>query len=320
MTEAREVMKPLEEAKGKTEDETPPSNDEKPGSVATSYINPQRTLDDWMRATKKVLSETVFMPLEMIVENPWNPNMGTPEEDESLEQVMIEQGPENIWPVTVRPQAQTVFVNDTALKVHQIVDGSRRFRKAKKLKWERMLVRIRYDLDDLAAMKLTMQMNRHGHTDWYKEARLYGSVPAKYTDKEVAAMFKVSDSHISRRKVLLALKEEDVRKAQGLGVQVTVLEEIAKMEDPKARDEAMKKVVSGDKKIVEEVKESKTKKYLCPKCHVQSPTDKYLKCERCNLYYPMKAPKKEKKDEKKEEEKKRLQKEFPHANLEKKGR
>jgi len=303
----------------KTEDETPPSKTKKGSSGSTSLINQaQKTLDmDWTKMHKNYTLRTCFVPLSLIQENDFNPNVMTEEDEGALLLSMMEQGPENTPPIIV--------MESKAYPGYVIIDGAHRYRMARVLSWNKMLITIRHDIDELAAMSLCWKMNaRRGHLDWFREALMFSTLSKKgKSHEEIADLLTVKVPYVQTRISILVIGEENIKKAQEMGISLSALVEVAAIRDPVARDYALDQLLAGEVKTMEEVKEITTKKRTCPECGKEAGKEKYVKCPDGH-YFPIKKPKGEKKvvagtsSVMSEEEKKRLQKEFPHANLEQK--
>jgi len=281
-------------ASSQNEAKTPARTTKKAPSVSTSLINQaQKTLDmDWSKMLKNYGTRTCFMPLSCLFENDYNPNTMTEEDEEALRGNMADQGPEHTPPIIVKP--------DAARNRYEVVDGAHRYRQAKKLKWEQMLVTVRYDVDELGAMSLCWQMNaRRGHLDWFKESRMFSTMSKKgKSHKEIADMLHCKVPYVQDRISILVLGEDNVLQAQKKGVSLSALVEVAAIKDPIARQKALDKLLGGEVRTTEEVREITVKKRKCPECGEEAGREKYLKCPKGH-YFPMKAPKEKTKGKKK---------------------
>lgn len=116
----------------------------------------------------KLVDDVKPAPTAEIKENDWNPNEMSEEILESLKHGLLTEG--FITPILVQT------------KTNQIIDGAHRFRAAKELGLEQVLVQY-LDVDDHAAKKLTLALNnRRGTNEGQKLSDLLADLTTEQPD------------------------------------------------------------------------------------------------------------------------------------------
>ena len=106
----------------------------------------------------------IIVPIDSVVNNPWNPNVESKVVYESIKETIKQKG--LVGTITVREQ----------LGYYQIINGEHRWRICKELGWKEIPVENMGEISDTEAYFWTLKLNETGKNDVEKLAKLYGEM------------------------------------------------------------------------------------------------------------------------------------------------
>lgn len=180
-------------------------------------------------------SDDVIVQLDpqRIHANKYNPNEMASEDFNALLENMKR---EKISPIEVRPIEGGQF---------EVIDGEHRLMAAKRLNWTSINCIVR-GVDEDRASEINYAKNRlRGSINPWNEAELFYAFKAKLgTQEEVAKKFGVSLDYVHKRLTLNRIPEE-IQRITPRGVLPSLLEVLARVEDPADQEKLAKKIADG---------------------------------------------------------------------------
>jgi ParB-like chromosome segregation protein Spo0J len=260
-------------------------------------------------------TSVIFIPLDKLQKNAWNPNVMPPAEYEALRKDMKKVGPFGVGPLLVSPAR--VFYGKPLSDLGQycvIIDGEHRWLIAKELGWKDIRCEPQDITEEDAKAECYHRNREHGNLDPFKEANLFKTdLDTKMTQQEIADKYLIDASTVSHRLSLLKLTPEVTKVVEELPRgkltvshieplttlqppdQKLMLKEITQREKswggmPSVRDiensvERLKQRRAMERKLEDALARAKYTK--CPKCH-KKPADihskglPWVECESMN--------------------------------------
>lgn len=134
--------------------------------------------------------------LELIDENPWNPNEMSEQQEAHLSEEYKRVG--YLQPVLVRPLKGRF----------QVIDGAHRIRQWKK-SGSKTIFAVVKEMTDKEAKLTTVNLNQiKGNLNPLKMAELLSDLGGYMSNEEISNILKISESELDAYKMMLALPEE----------------------------------------------------------------------------------------------------------------
>lgn len=212
-----------------------------PEEFAARGVAAQKAADAAVARATIAPARHAIVELEQLQECPWNPR--TTYDKAQLAELAANLGQVGLLqPLLVRPRPSR-----GSREAFEIVFGHRRFRAAKLAGLERVPVEIR-ELDDAAVLEVQMVENvQRADLSPIDEGRGYKRMieAHKLTADQVAERVGVSRSTVYERLRLLELPEKAAAALLDGRLQASTAGLILRIGDPRAREEATKKILGG---------------------------------------------------------------------------
>jgi len=185
---------------------------------------------------EKVAGKVILVETDRIRPNRYNPNEMSDEEFSALQENMKKEGPHGTSPLEVRPLDASSW---------EIIDGFHRWKASRLLGWKKIRCIVR-EVDEDRAQEINYEKNRlRGHINPFKEAELFYSTWSKIkTQEAVAKKFGVSQPYVADRLSLRKVPDE-VRGIIPRGINPSLLEILARIDDPSDQETLAKKIAEG---------------------------------------------------------------------------
>jgi ParB family chromosome partitioning protein len=166
--------------------------------------------------------EVLWIELGKLKPNRYNPNEMSEEEFQALLDNMRKEGPNGTDPILIRPLGAD----------WEIIDGFHRFKAAGVLAWPKIRCMVRR-VDEDRAQEINYAKNKlRGSINPWKEAELFEASRKKgLTQKAIADKFGVTQPYVADRLSLLKI-DPTVRQIIPRGINVSLLELLARLDDP----------------------------------------------------------------------------------------
>jgi ParB/RepB/Spo0J family partition protein len=239
-------------------------------------------------------TSVIFIPLDKLQKNAWNPNVMPPAEYEALRKDMKIEGPWGVGPLLVSPAK---FYYEKPLsdlsQYYVIVDGEHRWLVAKELGWKDIRCEV-HDITEEDAKAECYHRNReHGNLDPFKEANLFKTdLDNKMTQQEIANKYLIDASTVSHRLSLLKLAPEVTKAVEELprgNLSVSHIEPLTTLQ-PQDQKLMLKEITQREKSwggmpsvrdIENSVERLKLRREMERKLQSAVAKAKYPKCPKC---------------------------------------
>jgi len=136
-------------------------------------------------------------------------------------------------------------LTEEEVEYYSIIDGEHRWKAAKLLGWKKIRCAVR-EVNEDRAQEINYAKNRlRGHINPFKEAEMFDVAWKKLARQEDVAMkFGISQSYVANALALGRIPEE-IQKIIPRGINRSLLEVLARIEDPADQETLAKKIAGG---------------------------------------------------------------------------
>lgn len=223
------------------------------------------------------MSEILFVDVDLIVPNKYNPNKMSDEIFQSLLEDARLHGAEALDPISVRPLD---FLEGE--QHYEIIDGESRWKVAQQLQWKRIRAIVqKVSLDE--AKSINYRKNRErGTIDPFKEAQLFkAEYDAGLSQEQISVKYGVPRTYVTEHLPIAIDVTEETKSIVERSTMLTPshLVELAKVKEPEQQKGLAEKIVTGDlsvretasevKRLLEPIQEGEEKPKEVKKCLIE---------------------------------------------------